>query len=118
MNEPETLSAEQSGGSAGAHGSAIHGATYHELDEANAGLCAENAQLQEVVKAAWRLRFYGYHDWAIAGGVDNCPHGIGSGIHCARCDELLLRKTYEQMTSPNAPHEPPPTGDSREPKTL
>ena len=101
MNEPETLSAEQSGGSAGAHGSAIHGATYHELDEANAGLCAENAQLQEVVKAAWRLRFYGYHDWAIAGGVDNCPHGIGSGIHCARCDELLLRKTYEQMTSPN-----------------
>ena len=101
MNEPETLSAEQSGGSAGAHGSAIHGATYHELDEVNAAMCTMIAELQDVIKAAWRLRFYGYHDWALAGGVNNCPHGIGEGIHCARCDELLLRKTYERMTSPN-----------------
>lgn len=30
-------------------GSAIHGATYHELDEANAKLCAENAALVEVM---------------------------------------------------------------------
>jgi phage FluMu protein Com len=63
--------------------------------------CAEIAELQDVIKAAWRLRFHSYHDWAMAGGVNNCPHGIGEGIQCARCDEMLLRKTYEQMTSPN-----------------
>ena len=34
-----------------APGSAMHGATYHELDEANAKLCAENAALLEV--AGW-----------------------------------------------------------------
>ncbi len=60
-----------------------------------------SANLSDVVKAAWRLRYYGYRDWTISGGIDECAHGIAKGIHCERCDELLLRKAYEQLSSPN-----------------
>lgn len=60
-----------------------------------------SVNLVEAIKAAWRLRYYGYHDWALAGGVDECRHGIAAGIHCARCDELLLNEAYKQVSSPN-----------------
>jgi hypothetical protein len=41
--------------SAAATCSAIHGATYHELDDANAALCAENAKVREVANKLMRV---------------------------------------------------------------
>jgi len=60
-----------------------------------------SANLADAVKAAWRLRYYKYYDWSLAGGPNDCAHGVAEGIHCERCDELLLRKTHDQLSSPN-----------------
>jgi len=50
--------------------------------------------------------------------IANCqllpdPDGVAEGIHCERCDELLLRKTYGQLSSPNDPDQRP----GEQPKT-
>lgn len=53
----------------------------------------------EIVKASWRLFAGSYRDWAVSGGVNECAHGIAEGFACQRCDELLLRKTYDQLSA-------------------
>ena len=47
-------------------------------------------ELERVVKAAYRLRFYAYIDWAKSGGLNQCGHGRAEGVHCPVCDEILL----------------------------
>lgn len=76
---------------------APHGATYQELDAANAKLGAECDELRAALRAAWRLHLKAYHDWRICGGPNECKHGIAAGIPCERCDDETLRKAIHKI---------------------
>lgn len=82
-------------------GSPIHGAACHEPNKSNASMCNEIEKMQEVIRAAWRTKYYDYQPWETAGGVGECEHGIAAGIHCRHCDDALLRHAYDQMTAKN-----------------
>lgn len=57
----------------------------------------EIERLKDTLRAAWRLRYYGYYEWSKASGLENCHHGICKGIECARCDELKLREIHSTI---------------------
>ncbi len=53
---------------------------------------AEVARLRRVAEAGVRLHFDKYAQWANAGGENECPHGIGRGLACRKCDIATIRR--------------------------
>lgn len=72
----------------------------HEYDDNLAELETLRArvrELEKVAKAAGRLVTHKYLPWAYSGGDAECMHGVGSGIYCQRCDELLIQETFKTI---------------------
>lgn len=82
---------QRAAGSSPETGSAIHGATYHELDEANAKLCAENAALTEVMHWAQ----------AVLTALNVGDIKSGSPLHLKLREVMVTYRTSKEE-SPNA----------------
>lgn len=66
------------------------------LDEVNFGQHATPAQedkaraIYEAAKA--RLKARNYLPWSVAGGANECAHGIDTALACEKCDRALVQR--------------------------